>query len=149
MASEMTVAEIAVRFMAGLMSNPKPDDWIFAKMNPTETAITSAEFFHAELVKRGHIKAGVPVLDGSTAPCVEQFTLPWRGMPEWAQWAAMDENRGWAIFEGKPVAGESAWIPGDDDRWIQVFGMKRFPGDWRDSLQRRPASRTIKFRFTA
>lgn len=144
--AEMTVAEIVLRLAVASVHKGK-DGQIFIG-NPDQL-IPHAELIHAELVKRGHIKAGVPVLDGSTAPCVEQFTLPWRGMPEWAQWAAMDENRGWAIFEGKPVAGESAWIPGDDDRWIQVFGMKRFPGDWRDSLQRRPASRTIKFRFTA
>ena len=66
--------------------------------------------------------------------------LPWREAPKWAEWAAMDEDGEWYWYDGKPLVGSVAYLwflPGSGDRELK-FTAPPFPGDWKDSLQRRP-----------
>lgn len=57
--------------------------------------------------------------------------------PEWAQWAACDENGEWAFYEVRPKVQDEQWVR---QVYSMIFCFFRFipHPDWRNSLQERP-----------
>ena len=54
--------------------------------------------------------------------------------PEWAQYAAMDENGDWCYYVQKPRLDDCVWYAKGD---LEKFFFKKHP-NWKDSLQKRP-----------
>ena len=69
----------------------------------------------------------------------------WGKAPKWAQWAARDEDGTFCWYKKKPNASkyykawacdfENSFEDGDESHILDASG------DWRDSLERRPASK--------
>ena len=74
-----------------------------------------------------------------------QHPIPWDTLPEWAQWAAMDKDGQWNGYRHCPEYSRifsDMWTnrnPKKGEIGYQMFHASPFPGDWRDSLQQRPA----------
>lgn len=64
--------------------------------------------------------------------------LPWDKAPEWAQWAAMDEDGEWCWYTHEPLPDGLDWIPPfiADSRYIDFT----FPPctNWKESKRKRP-----------
>ncbi len=63
------------------------------------------------------------------------LNLPWDKAPEWAQWAAMDDNGDWYWYSEEP--------PRIDDEWTLKKGIClsfEFPpcSNWKESKRKRP-----------
>jgi hypothetical protein len=74
-------------------------------------------------------------------PKAEPSAFDWSGIPAKYKWAAMDADREWAAFVQKPISVSVAWnVSSNDDFEFENLGYNRppYPGDWRDSLQKRP-----------
>lgn len=61
--------------------------------------------------------------------------LPWDKAPEWAQWAAMDEDGEWWWHNDEPYIDGTAWIPPSF-----IFEAFYFPPctNWKESKRKRP-----------
>ena len=78
-------------------------------------------------------------LNAMERPKAKPFKFDWIGIDPKYKWAAMDLDGVWAVYKYKPPS------PTDDATvWPfsgNVFSFLRhppYPGDWRDSLQKRP-----------
>lgn len=62
----------------------------------------------------------------------------------WVQWIAIDEDNAWRGYENEPCIGWGYYSRSFFELWIQISGRKTdfpfwpYPGDWRDSLIKRP-----------
>ncbi len=61
--------------------------------------------------------------------------LPWDEAPEWAQWAAMDEDGNWYWYEAEPELRDTTWVNGP----LTSHRRLKFPPctNWRESKRRR------------
>lgn len=70
-------------------------------------------------------------------PKAKPFALDWSGIESRYNFAAMDLDGQWYLFQTKPHAKDDGlWVCGGNFR--EIRGIKTYPGDWRDSLQKRP-----------
>ena len=60
----------------------------------------------------------------------------WTDAPGWAKWLAQDSDGGWWFYRGEPTAATYVWR--EVNRHYANDGDVL--GDWRDTLERRPAS---------
>lgn len=61
----------------------------------------------------------------------------WSKAPDWARWAAMDDDGSWYWYKRKPKCIRGCFIdPEDDSAAIQ----RTFATDFRKTLQRKPAA---------
>lgn len=68
----------------------------------------------------------------------KRFVFDWSGIPEKYKWAAMDESELWAAYVKKPTLRDGIF-ESQDNEWTCRFDERPpYPGDWRDSLQKRP-----------
>ncbi len=59
----------------------------------------------------------------------------WDDAPEWANWAAQDENGSWFWYENKPTKDLTSWFDKSNGNFCSVD----FPCNlWGDSLHQRP-----------
>lgn len=70
--------------------------------------------------------------------------IDWTKAPEWANYAAMHENGIWWWFGYEPELSTNVWLPVDAEHAGKIgkyvsFEAGCFQGDWKDSLQERPA----------
>ena len=76
-------------------------------------------------------------LNAMEKPKAKPFAFDWSLAELRFNFAAMDFDGVWYLFETKPHAnGHEALARGGNFR--QILGIKTYPGDWRDSLQQRP-----------
>jgi hypothetical protein len=71
----------------------------------------------------------------------ERIKYPWHLAPDWAMWAATDED-GWGYwFELEPRCStydESVWYgPGDN---LEICYFPELRADWQNSLEKRPGT---------
>jgi len=59
----------------------------------------------------------------------------WKGAPEWANWAAMDEDGEWYLFEETPIIRFTTWAMTFGNSCL--FTAPPAP-DWKKSLTGRP-----------
>jgi hypothetical protein len=65
------------------------------------------------------------------------FVFDWRGIPSLYKWAAMDESLCWHVFSTEPEKYGEVWLR-TSIGFIAIHTQPPYPGDWRDSLQKRP-----------
>jgi len=77
-------------------------------------------------------------------PKAEPFAFDWSGVDRKYNWAAMDNDSQWNVYDEKPKCSEkhNEWLHARI-RYVVEFAEKLishppYPGDWRDSLQKRP-----------
>jgi len=80
-------------------------------------------------------------LNAMEKPKAKPFEFDWTGVDPKYKWAAMDSDGDWPLYFLKPrkPAKDSAVWPYGNGKW--TFCRPRpnpYPGDWRDSLQKRP-----------
>lgn len=77
-----------------------------------------------------------------TKPKAKAWEFDWSGIPAKYKWAAMDDDCWWWIYAMKPCTEGDAegWYADDDDNIdaARAKNVPPYPGDWRDSLQKRP-----------
>lgn len=66
----------------------------------------------------------------------EQINYPWDWAPDWAQWAAVDENGAAYWFEKEPKIVGTTWT--ELSGFMYKIGDCNQPIDWTKSLQKRP-----------
>ena len=64
--------------------------------------------------------------------------IPWRHIPVWCNWVAMDEDKFWFGFGDKPEKGEGEWLPKEEGYVHLNFIDMPTPPHWTESLVRRP-----------
>ena len=67
-----------------------------------------------------------------------ELELPWHEAPDWAQWAAMDEDGEWWWYKYDPYCGVRCWNSSlTDDAAFELF---LFPpcSNWKESKRKRP-----------
>jgi len=71
-------------------------------------------------------------VEPDTIPVNGKFTLDveW---PEWAEYAAMDEDEEWFFYSVIPCNVDGVWYM-EGRGTAEGFKHKPFPGDWKDSL---------------
>jgi len=75
-------------------------------------------------------------LNAMEKPKAKPFKFDWSKIEGRYHYLAMDSDGEWYLFETKPHANQSdVWACGGNFREIK---LKTLPGDWRDSLQKRP-----------
>lgn len=75
-------------------------------------------------------------------PKAKAFTFDWTGIDPKYKWAAMDGDGQWAAYKNRPIQDimESWDTRTKRDVCFQNLHASQdpYPGDWRDSLQKRP-----------
>lgn len=70
-------------------------------------------------------------------PKAKPFVFDWSLPESRYNFAAMDLDGAWYLFEVQPrTDGDELWMCGGNFR--EIRGIKPYPGDWRNSLQKRP-----------
>jgi len=87
------------------------------------------------------IARALSAMEANKKPKPKPFAFDWSGIDPKYKWAAMDSDEDWPLYVRKPrkPAKDSPVWPYGDDKW--TFCRPRptpYPGDWRDSLQKRP-----------
>jgi len=75
-------------------------------------------------------------LNAMEKPKAKPFKFDWSGVDPKYKWAAMDSDGAWYAFDITPTSGTYAWKPTDHSNKY-VERKPPYPGDWRDSLQKR------------
>ena len=65
------------------------------------------------------------------------FNYPWSDAPDWAQWAATDENGRAYWFEKKPITVDFVWT-NYGGQYGQLKNYNYSENNWTKSLQKRP-----------
>lgn len=70
----------------------------------------------------------------------EQINYPWHLAPDWAEYAAVDENGDAYWYENKPIRRYSATVWGGvlDGAFCNIPNYKSEISDWTKSLEKRP-----------
>jgi len=64
----------------------------------------------------------------------------WVSAPDWARWLAQDPDGRWWWYEEPPQPGELGWEENNTANGnAELAGLTEVVGDWRDSLENRPA----------
>lgn len=72
-------------------------------------------------------------------PKSTKWKFDWALVPSRFRWAAMDSSGFWYGYERKPVTcHDEAWGNGTEGWGSLTYLLPKYPGDWRDSLQKRP-----------
>jgi hypothetical protein len=68
----------------------------------------------------------------------EQINYPWEDAPDWAEYAAIDQNGRAFWYEGKPKLMYTIWAVSFGDVKLISFGNLKKNKNWKLSLQKRP-----------
>jgi hypothetical protein len=80
-------------------------------------------------------------LNAMEKPKGKPLEFDWSGIPKEFKWAAMDADEAWYAYAAKPDGTDKAspvFIYDEDDARSLEINRPPYPGDWRDSLQKRP-----------
>ncbi len=72
----------------------------------------------------------------------QQTKYPWHLAPDWAMWAATDEDGVAAFFELEPFMCETVriWLWAGCSKWVLTDSDIESSADWRNSLEKRPGT---------
>jgi hypothetical protein len=72
-------------------------------------------------------------------PKAKPFAFDWGGIDKKYKWAAMDDDFWW-VYANKPhiATDETCWTIYEGDCNVVSRSRPPYPGDWRESLQKRP-----------
>lgn len=113
-----------------------------------EMRITTRGPFGQPTVMRGNVQAAecftitmarkiARALNAMEKPKAKPFAFDWSKIEGRYHYLAMDADGLWYLFETTPHANQSdVWACGGNFR--EIRGLKSYPGDWRESLQKRP-----------
>lgn len=74
-------------------------------------------------------------------PKAKPFEFDWSGIDPRYKWAAMDADEAWFAFAAKPDGSDpesAVFTYNDQDARSLEIDRPPYPGDWRESLQKRP-----------
>lgn len=77
-----------------------------------------------------------------TVEAPEPWSFDWSKVPEGFDHPVMDEDELWHAFKSLPDRDHEEWGPTVNGSGFKWFDHPPFPGDWKDSLQIRPAKAT-------
>ncbi|QDB73838.1 hypothetical protein KE335_gp07 [Aeromonas phage 2_D05] len=134
------------------MSNETDLDWLARNVNEwpkgdsVDGLALGCTFFDTGVCRSVHVYAA----DGSDYTTIKesewlsrraelQNKPSWKDAPEWAQWMAQDEDGEWWFFSGKPKAQSVSFDERDSGISADYAKKGETLGDWRDTLEKRPA----------
>lgn len=65
-----------------------------------------------------------------------EIPIPWERAPDWARWAAMDEDSSWWWYEKEPTMGTLMWKPEPHSGYTNFDHTRAL--NWIQSKQARP-----------
>jgi len=114
----------------------------FVRTDCSKPTVSTETIEICECISLGFARRIARALNAMEAkPKAKPFAFDWSGIPKEFKFAAMDADEAWFAFAAKPDASDpesAVFTYNDQDARSLEIDRPPYPGDWRDSLQKRP-----------